>query len=126
MVSEREWSSLEISDAELSQVSGGISVIRNRRGEEMKEGRFITSTMSSYAGGGLPRFSVGQNVKIRWYVSAELSTFCNAEVIAVSAEKSGGLLFRKYTYAVRILDCPNSDLTGTVENSVQENCLYAN
>lgn len=113
-----------LSDQELDQVAGGRSTVLNERGEEMKEGRFVTSTLTSYASGTAPKFSVGDSVKIKWRIGSSAQVLCNAEVVGVSSGKAAGLLFRKYTYNVRILTCPNSDMLGLIESDVHENCLF--
>ena len=112
-----------LSDDDLLGVSGGTT-IQNERGEEVKEGRFLTSTLSNYSSGEFPKYSVGDLVKIKWHISADLEVLCNAEVVGISEGRDGGLLFRKYTYSVRILSCPNSDLIGMIEPGVHENCLF--
>lgn len=112
-----------LSDDDLVSVSGG-STIQNERGEEVKEGRFVTFTLSNYSSGEIPKFSVGDHVKIKWTVSSDLEVLCNAEVLGISAGRDGGLLFRKFTYSVRILSCPNSDMIGLIESGVHENCLF--
>ena len=112
-----------LSDDDLCHVSGGNTVL-NERGEEVKEGRFITSKITNYSSGETPRYSAGDFVKIKWHVNSELEVLCNAEVLGISESKSAGLLFRKYTYTVKILSCPNSDMIGLIEPNVHENCLY--
>ena len=112
-----------LSDDELLGVSGGTS-IQNERGEEIKEGRFITSKFGNYSSGDMPKYSVGDLVKIKWRIGAEMEILCNAEVTGISEGKSGGLLFRKFTYSVKILSCPNSDMLGLIETDVHENCLF--
>ena len=114
--------SFQLSDDDLLVVTGG-STIQNERGEEVKEGRFITSSLSNYSSGEIPKYSVGDFVKIKWRVNTELHVLCDAEVIGISESRSGGLLFRKYTYSVKILTCPNSDMIGLIESGVHENCL---
>ena len=52
------------------------------------------------------------------------TTITNEQVKGISEGKAAGLLFRKYTYCVKILFCPNSDMVGLMENNVHENCLY--
>ena len=123
MHNEDKVHSFHLSDEELTAVSGG-STIYDERGLEVKEGRFITSKMTNYSSGEFPRFSVGDIVKIKWHVSTELEVLCNAEITGISNSRNTGLLFRKYTYMVRILSCPNSDMIGQVETDVHENCLY--
>ena len=113
-----------ISDDELLQISGGSSSILNEQGIEVKEGRFITSTLAGYTSGNSPKFSVGDSVKIKWRISADLKVMCNAEIIGVSSKKDAGLIFQKFTYSVRILTCPNCDMIGLIENGVHENCLF--
>ena len=113
-----------LADDDLLQVSGGNSIIQNERGEEVKEGRFITSTWTNYSSGELAKYSVGDLVKIKWRVSSGLEILCNAEVLGISDSKSAGLLFRKFTYSVKILTCPNSDMIGIIEAGVHENCLF--
>ena len=115
-------SAFQLSDDQLHSVSGG-TCIQDDRGVEMKEGRFITSTLSSYSSGEFPKYAVGDPVKIKWKIGTEMEVLCNAEVLGISDSKDGGLLFRKYTYSVRILSCPNSDMIGLVESNVHENCL---
>ena len=115
--------SFRLSDDDLLNVSGGTTV-QNERGEEVKEGRLITSTLSNYSSGEFPRYSVGDLVKIKWHISSSLDVLCNAEVVGISENKDGGLLFRKFTYSVRILSCPNSDMIGLIEPNVHENCLF--
>ena len=112
-----------LTDDDLLEVSGGSS-IQDERGIEVKEGRFITSRLTNYSSGEFPKYSVGDIVKIKWHISTELEDMCNAEVLGVSDSKSSGLLFRKYTYSVKILSCPNSDMIGLIETGVHENCLY--
>ena len=111
-----------LSDDELLRVSGG-SVIQSEQGEEIKEGRFVTSTLSSYSSGEFPKYSVGDHVKIKWHISSKLDVLCDAEIMGIS-EGRGGLLFRQYTYSVRILSCPNSDMVGLLEPNVHEDCLF--
>ena len=89
-----------------------------------KEGRFLTSALSNYSSSELPKYSVGDHVKIKWRISSGLKVMCDAEVVGISDGRTGGLLFRKYTYSVRILSCPNSDMIGLIEPDVQENCLF--
>lgn len=113
-----------LADDDLLQVSGGNSIIQNERGEEVKEGRFITSTWANYSSGEFPKYAVGDLVKIKWRVSSGLEVLCNTEVLGISENKNGGLLFRKFTYSVKILTCPNSDLLGMIETGVHENCLF--
>lgn len=113
-----------IADEELLQISGGSSSILDEQGLEIKEGRFITSTFAGYTSGNTPKFSVGDPVKIKWQISSNLEVLCDAEVTGVSANKDGGLLFQKYTYSVKILTCPNSDMLGMIESNVHENCLF--
>ena len=112
-----------LSDEDLLEVSGG-STIQDERGIEVKEGRFITSKLTNYSSGEFPKFSVGDTVKIKWHICSEMEVLCNAEIMGVSDTKSSGLLFRKYTYAVKILTCPNTDMIGLIESDVHENCLY--
>ena len=113
---------LSLSDDALFEVSGGTT-IQNERGEEVKEGRFITSKLTNYSSGDIPRYSVGDFVKIRWRIGTEMEVACDAEIVGISESRSGGLLFRKYTYSVKILSCPNSDMIGLIETDVHENCL---
>ena len=115
--------SLCLSDDDLIGVSGG-STIQDERGIEVKEGRFITSKVTNYSSGEFPKFSVGDMVKIKWHISSEQEVLCNAEIMGVNDTKSSGLLFRKYTYVVKILTCPNTDMIGLIESDVHENCLY--
>ena len=115
--------SFHLSDEELLVVSGG-SALQSEQGEEIKEGRFITSKLSNYSSGESPKYAVGDFVKIKWRVSAELEVLCNAEVLGISEDRNGGLLFRKYTYSIKIHTCPNSDMIGLIESGVHENCLY--
>ena len=112
-----------LSDDDLLGISGG-STIQDERGVEVKEGRFITSKLTNYSSGELPKFSVGDMVNIKWHINSQLEILCNAEIMGVSEAKSSGLLFRKYTYSVKILSCPNSDMIGLIEPDVHENCLY--
>lgn len=112
-----------LSDDALTSVSGGTS-IQNERGEEIKEGRFTTSTLSNYSSGEFPKYSVGEIVKIKWRIGTEAEVLCNAEVVGISEDRNGGLLFRKYTYSVRIHTCPNSDMIGLIVPNVHENCLH--
>lgn len=112
-----------LSDDVLYSVSGGTS-LQNERGEEIKEGRFITSTLSNYSSGEFPKYSAGELVKIKWRIGTDAEILCNSEVVSVSEDRNGGLLFRKFTYSVRILSCPNSDMIGLIEANVHENCLY--
>lgn len=114
----------KISDDDLLQIAGGSSSILSEQGLEIKEGRFITSTLAGYTSGDTPKFTVGETVKIKWHISASLEVMCNAEIIGVSSKKDGGLIFQKYTYSVKILTCPNSDMIGLIENGVHENCLF--
>ena len=72
--------SFPLSDCELKDVSRGTG-IQNERGEEIKEGRFITSKLTNYSSGDIPEYSVGDFVKIKWRVGAELEVLCNAEVL---------------------------------------------
>ena len=120
---EKNTFSLCLSDDDLIGVSGGTT-IQDERGIEVKEGRFITSKVTNYSSGEFPQFSVGDMVKIKWHISSEQEVLCNAEIMGVSDTKSSGLLFRKYTYAVKILSCPNTDMIGLIESDVHENCLY--
>ena len=113
-----------LSDDDLLRVSGGSSTIQNERGEEIKEGRFITSTLTGYSSGEFPKYSVGDFVKIKWRISTDLEVMCNAEIMGINEGRGGGLLFRKYTYSVKILSCPNSDMIGLIETNVHENCLF--
>ena len=113
----------QISDDDLLEVSGG-STIQDERGIEVKEGRFVTSRLTNYSSGEFPKYSAGDLVKIKWHISTELEVLCDAEIIGVSDSKNSGLLFRKYTYSVKILSCPNSDMVGLIEAGVHENCLY--
>ena len=122
MRSEDKAQPFQLSDNELLAVSGGTS-IQDDLGMEIKEGRFITSSLSNYSSGELPKFSIGDAVKIKWRINAHLEVLCNAEIVGISESKNGGLLFRKYTYSVKILSCPNSDLIGMIEPDVHENCL---
>ena len=112
----------QLSDDDLLNISGGVTV-QNERGEELKEGRFITSKLTSYSSGDLPKFNIGDSVKIKWRIANDLEILCRAEVMGVSDSKSGGILFRKYTYSVKILTCPNTDMIGMIETDVHENCL---
>ena len=115
--------SFHLSDDDLREVSGG-STIQDERGIEVKEGRFVTSRLTNYSSGEFPKYSAGDLVKIKWHISTELEVLCDAEIIGVSDSKNSGLLFRKYTYSVKILSCPNSDMVGLIEAGVHENCLY--
>ena len=125
MFSHNRLQSYTISDNDLDLVSGGNTSILDEQGLELKEGRFITSSpLTGYSSGSEPKFSVGNTVKIKWRISADLTVMCNAEVTAVSEVPDGGLLFRKFTYAVKILTCPNSDMLGMIETGVHENCLF--
>ena len=119
---EHKTTACQLQDDELLAVSGGIS-LQNEMGDEVKEGRFVTSTFSNYASGELPRFSIGDLVKINWKVNSQLTVPCNAEVMGISNSRNAGLMFRRYTYCVRIRSCPNSDMVGTIETGVHENCL---
>lgn len=123
MQSEKNLVSFSLSDDVLLEVSGGTTIY-DERGIEIKEGRFITSSLTNYSSSELPQYSVGDIVKIKWCISSELEVMCNTEIMGVSDSKSAGLLFRTYTYTVKILSCPNSDMIGLVETDVQENCLY--
>ena len=123
MLSRENMQAQCLADEDLGQISGGNNVIMDERGVEIREGRFVTYTLTSYASGDSPKFSVGESVKIKWKISADLETMCDAEVIGISDGKDGGLLFRRYTYSVRILSCPNSDMIGQIETEVHENCL---
>ena len=123
MFSHNKLQFFSVSDEELAQISGGSSSILDEQGLEIKEGRFITSTLAGYTSGDVPKFSVGEPVKIKWHISSDTEVMCNAEVIGVSSKK-GGFLFQKFTYSVKILTCPNSDMVGMIEPSVHENCLY--
>ena len=120
---EDKINAFQLSDDDLLNVSGG-STIQNERGEEVKEGRFITSKLANYSSGDVPKYSAGDFVKIKWRISSDLEVLCNAEVMGISESRSGGLLFRKFTYSVKILSCPNSDMIGLIETDVHENCLY--
>ena len=124
MGSENKTQAFQLSDEELIQISGGSCTIQNERGEEVKEGRFVTSTISSYSSGEFPKYSAGDSVKIKWRVSTELEVLCDAEIVGISEGRNNGLLFRKFTYSVKILSCPNSDLIGMIETNVHENCLF--
>lgn len=123
MRSEHKTHPILLSDDDLLSVTGGVT-IQNEREEEVKEGRFITSKFATYSSGDLPRYSAGDFVKIKWRMASEPEILCNAEIIGVSEEKSCGILFRKYTYSVKILSCPNSDMICMVETDVHENCLF--
>ena len=123
MVFDDRTKAFQLSDDDLLGVSGGSS-IRNERGEEIKEGRFITSTLSNYSSGGTPKYSVGDLVTIKWRIGVDMEIPCSAEVVGISDSRDGGLLFRKYTYSVRILSCPNSDVIGLTVSDVHENCLF--
>ena len=112
----------QIADDELLQVSGGTS-LQDGFGNEVKEGRFITSALSNYASGELPKYAVGSIVKIKWHIHSSLTVPCSCEVVGISETRTAGLFFRKFTYSVRIHSCPNSDLIGTIETDVHENCL---
>ena len=120
MRSEEKTHFNNLTDDDLLTVSGGCT-IQNERGEEVKEGRFITSKLTNYGSGDAPKYAVGDFVKIKWHIRSDLEVLCNAEVVGIS---DGGLLFRKYAYSVKILSCPNSDMIGMVEPDVHENCLY--
>lgn len=120
---EKNTFSFCLSDDDLIGVSGGTT-IQDERGLEVKEGRFITSKLTNYSSCELPKFSVGDMVKIKWHISSEQEVLCNAEIMGVSDTKSSRLLFRKYTYAVKILSCPNTDMIDLIEADVHENCLY--
>ena len=115
--------SFRLSDDELLDVSGGNTIL-DERGVEIKEGRFVTSRLTNYSSGEFPKYSAGDLVKIKWHISTEMEVLCDAEIMGVSDSKDSGLLFRKYTYSVKILTCPNSDLIGLIETDVHENCLY--
>ena len=124
MFSHNKLQFFSIADEELTQIAGGSSSILNEQGLEIKEGCFVTSTLASYTSGDAPKFSVGDPVKIKWHISSDTEVMCNAEVIGVSSKRDGGFLFHKFTYSVKILTCPNSDLVGMIESNVHENCLY--
>ena len=113
----------QLSDDDLLEVSGG-STIQDERGIEVKEGRFVTSKLTNYSSGEFPKYSAGDLVKIKWHISTEQEVLCDAQITGVSDSKSSGLLFRKYTYSVKILSCPNSDMIGLIETGIHENCLY--
>ena len=113
---------VQLSDDDLLNVSGGCT-IQNERGEEVKEGRFVTSKFASYSSGDRPKYAIGDFLKIKWRIGADLEVPCNVEIMGVNEDKSG-LLFRKFTYSVKILSCPNSDVIGMIESDVQENCLF--
>ena len=115
---------LRLSDDDLLPVSGGSSTVLDDRGVEVKEGRFITSTFSNYNSGEFPKYSIGDSVKIKWRINTETDVLCNAVIAGISDGRNAGLLFRKYTYSVRILSCPNSDMIGLIESGVHENCLF--
>lgn len=112
-----------LSDDDLLHVSGGRS-IQDEQGEKIREGRFVTSSLSNYSSGEFPKYSVGDFVKIKWRIGMDMEVPCSAEILGISESRNGGLLFRKYTYSVRILSCPNSGLIGTIETDVHENCLF--
>lgn len=122
MSSENTAHPIHLTDDDLLAVSGGCTV-QNERGEEVKEGRFITSKLTNYSSGDTPRYAVGDFVKIKWHIRSDLEVLCNAEVVGISEGRSSGLLFRKYAYSVKILSCPNSDMIGMIEPEVHENCL---
>ena len=111
-----------LSDDDLMDISGGTT-IQNERGEEIKEGRFITSRLGNYSSGDTPRYSLGDCVKIKWRIGTELEVPCDAEIVGISENRNGGLLFRQYTYSIKIQSCPNSDMIGLIETDVHENCL---
>ena len=113
-----------LSDDDLLYASGGNTTIQDEWGVEIKEGRFITSSLTNYSSGETPKYSVGDSVKIKWRINTELQELCNAEVLGISENRNGGLLFRKFTYSVKILSCPNSDMIGLIETDVHENCLF--
>ena len=113
----------QLSDDDLLEVSGGTT-IQDERGIEIKEGRFVTSKLTNYNSGEFPQYSAGDLVKIMWHISTEHEVLCDAQIMGVSDSKSSGLLFRKYTYSVKILSCPNSDMIGLIETGIHENCLY--
>ena len=83
---EDKTQSFHLSDDELTEVSGGCT-IQNERYEEIKEGRFVTSALSNYSNGEMPKYAVGDIVKIKWHVSSNLEVLCNAET-AVSCSES--------------------------------------
>lgn len=114
---------LQLSDDALLHVSGG-NTLQDEQGEALKEGRFITSKLTSYSSGDTPKYSAGDLVKIKWHIRSQMEVLCNAQILGISESRIGGLLFRKYTYSVKILSCPNSDMIGLVVTDVHENCLF--
>ena len=76
-----------VSDDELLQVSGGSYSLLDAQGHEVKEGRFVTATLSSYSSGSTPKFDLGDSVKIKWRVSYDLKVLCNEQ--AILALKAG-------------------------------------
>lgn len=90
------------------------------------QGRFITHRRSFYASAAAPACRVGQQVALRWVGAGNSAALCGAQVLSVSDRPNGGLLFRKFTYTIRILECPDPRLIGSVETGVAENCLITN
>ena len=123
MGSENKMQFMPLSDDILQSVSGGGG-IQYERGDHGNEGCFINAKLAGYRSGELPRYSVGEMVKIVWHVCNTMDVLCNAQVMGISDSKDGGILFRQYTYSVKILSCPNSSMIGLMQNNVHENCLY--
>ncbi|MBO7253155.1 MAG: hypothetical protein J6V25_11090 [Oscillospiraceae bacterium] len=123
MVFDEKATTAPISDEDLINIAGGSSIMDDQIPGNLV-GQFITSTLTSYASGELPKYSVGDHVTIRWKIRSNMIIPCNAEVIGVSDSKGAGIIHRKYTYTVRICTCPNSDLIGSLVPNVHENCLF--
>ena len=97
-----------LSDDELLGVSGGTS-IQNERGEEIKEGRFITSKFGNYSSGDMPKYSVGDLVKIKWRIGTEMEILCSGEVTGISEGKA--VVFCSANLPTPLRFCPAPTVT---------------
>ena len=104
----------------------------DQRLEDVAGGHFTHITVhtdndSKYTSGDTPKYAVGQHVQIE----ADFShTKIPCEVLSVSEEKTGGLIYKEFVYSVKILPFPGSfkpklqSLIGKEYTEVYESCLF--
>ena len=112
-----------ISDTDLEGVSGGDL------GSEVAG--ILTSNGGFYASGDVPKYHVGQTLKIVYATKTWGTNYdCTCVVLAVSETKTCGLLWEEFGYTVQITDAPdavlNDGLTsiGQIYQNVYEGNLY--
>ena len=111
-----------LSENELEEVSGGGF------GSQVRP--FMrTMNSSTYSSGSVPKWHVGQTLKIEYYnITSRFD--CTCVVMAVSQKANCGLIYKEFGYTVQITAAPdavlNDGLTaiGQIYHGVYEGNLY--